>query len=1202
MLSPNSFLRAALLSALAWMPLPTRAVEWSLDASWGGIGQALAPVPTLANSVSAAATQSDGKVIVAGIDNIDVEPRVFLTRFQLDGTVDSTWGNGGIVRADPLTGYGNPMAVAVQSDGKVLLATANAIKPGSNMLRVARFTTDGTPDLTFNTTGAFTMGLDGGRNANTASLALQADGKIVVATSLSSRTQFLGLVRLTTDGQLDSPWGDFAGIVTGDFFPLFPTAVLVQADGKILVAGRVGSSIGLARFHPDGALDSSFGSDGKAVTDVGFVFGSQPSLVPRAIVVRNDGKILVGGSRSNVTHFFLVRFNANGALESPFAFERGGLNFRGEFGSINALALQPDGKIVAAGMISPSASASLRFALFRCSADGVLDPTFDQGGLFARSPGYYGASPNMFLQPDGSVLLPGYASEFVFNRLGLLRVHEGKATDPPIIFSPQSDSAANLSPGPGRLSFALPEAALADSLAMELDDGTTVRTLRFSAAENTEGKHAIVFNDVAPVGGGGGHIISGEPIPEGVYTVRLSYRDTASNPAATAVSQRVAIDHTPPTLDLRERTAEAQGFLGANVHFGILAVDNFDPAPVVTTSKPDGGHFFPGVTTVQVTATDAAGNKAAGQFIVRVVDTIPPTAMAPPGGFTPTVLHTDQGRTASLPSYAGQVVAYDAVGVNRIDQQPEPGQPLGEGPHEVMLIVRDLAGHTATVSFTVTVRVEGTMPVAWSGLPVPGAGTNPRLPAGSRWGTFGIPSITLQGQRVGWLAQVRPATGPAFHGIFLGTPSAPALRLRTGDDVTNADAEIVARTRFGSFREPVFAGEDFAVTATTVGARVGSGIWCGSGDQLREVARTGQIAPGLRSRFTSFPSIAMPAPGIVFFLGALDDATTRDRGLWVWTVDEGTHFILREGAIIPAKLPGDADDTPLTPIFIQSFTALNAVAGSPGQGRYDAVAGSIDVRLRTSNGEAIGTVGTDAVLRLAATAGSGGSATYGWHTPSVPSARGFGMPCSRNGGPGPVAAILTAPPAGRVITDFGFTPSTPILGGTITSEPVAGFDASGLPIVVFVQRGTGTASTAANTLLVTSGDENTPYRSFREIASDRRIAPEGAGAKWRAFTSLSILDGRGPLFTATLAHTTVQVTSASDTGLWATRSNGQLDLLLRHGDSFAGRIVRDFDALGSVAGSPGQRRAWTTGDESGRVIYRVSFTDGTSAIVSTAIP
>src|SRR5260370_6463515 len=161
-------------------------------------------------------------------------------------------------------------------------------------------------------------------------------------------------------------------------------AVGLQADGKILLAG-IADSLStsadciLERYNSDGTPDSSFGIGGTAGTHLGIGYN-----VVTSIAVQGDGKILVAGSSgtypSSLSSFTIVRYNPDGTLDATFNSGIVLTNF-GDIGGagisgINSIALQPDGKIVAAGFFSPTPMTSTEFALARYNPDGTLDTTF----------------------------------------------------------------------------------------------------------------------------------------------------------------------------------------------------------------------------------------------------------------------------------------------------------------------------------------------------------------------------------------------------------------------------------------------------------------------------------------------------------------------------------------------------------------------------------------------------------------------------------------------------------------------------------------------------------------------------------------------------------------------------------------------------------------------------------------------------------
>ncbi|MFP5265581.1 MAG: hypothetical protein ACLGJB_27155 [Blastocatellia bacterium] len=222
------------------------------------------------------------------------------------------------------------------------------------------------------------------------------------------------MARYNSDGSLDSSFGT-GGKVTTDFMgrlnQALAYATLIQNDGKIVAAGRVddvSSNFGMARYNSDGSLDLTFGSGGKVITDFAGLNDEGHGLV-----IQGDGKLVLAGTANdnNVfvdSAFALARYNSDGSLDNSFG---SGGKVITEFGTVfvgaNALLLQSDGKLVAAG------GAGLDFALARYNSDGSLDASFGTGGMirtpFNSSCGRAEALA-VTLQRDGRIVAAGYAS------------------------------------------------------------------------------------------------------------------------------------------------------------------------------------------------------------------------------------------------------------------------------------------------------------------------------------------------------------------------------------------------------------------------------------------------------------------------------------------------------------------------------------------------------------------------------------------------------------------------------------------------------------------------------------------------------------------------------------------------------------------------------------------------------------------------
>jgi uncharacterized delta-60 repeat protein len=349
--------------------------DGTLDTTFGGDGRVTtdfgeAEPVAVAN---AAALQPDGKIIAAGRSGPHGGGSNFaLARYQSDGTLDTTFGGDG--RVTTVEAPGEIFSVAVQPDGKIVAAGG---------LSLARYLPDGTPDTTFGNDGLVsiadlvTIAFD-----EVFAAALQPDGKIVAAGKFfnpSTTQQEFALARYLPDGTLDTPF-DSGGHVTTDVGGSgFASAVALEPDGKIVAAGSIFNvatshlDFALARYLPDGTLDTTFGGDGRVTTDFGV-----PSSA-HALALQADGKIVAVGGAFFV-RFALARYRPDGSLDTTFGDDGlvttdvGGANTS----FADALVIQPlDGRLVVAGSSSVTGQDIFDFALARYDAGlvGVGPPT-----------------------------------------------------------------------------------------------------------------------------------------------------------------------------------------------------------------------------------------------------------------------------------------------------------------------------------------------------------------------------------------------------------------------------------------------------------------------------------------------------------------------------------------------------------------------------------------------------------------------------------------------------------------------------------------------------------------------------------------------------------------------------------------------------------------------------------------------------------
>src|SRR5215213_1161685 len=266
------------------------------------------------------------------------------------GDLDTTFDTDGKVTTTVGNSMSEAFAVALQPDGK-FVAAGYANNASNRDFALVRYEVNGALDVSFGTGGKVTTDTGGADNEILA-VAIQADGKIVAAGySSNGADDDFTLARYNANGTLDSSFGT-GGIVKTNFNNSFDysEAVLIQTDGKIVAAGYSfnGSfyDFALARYNSDGSLDTSFDEDGKVSTSINNFDSAY------AVAIQTDGKIVAAGETGTATNsdFALVRYNADGTLDTSFDTDgkvSTSIGSGNEFAE--ALLIQSSGKIVAAG-------------------------------------------------------------------------------------------------------------------------------------------------------------------------------------------------------------------------------------------------------------------------------------------------------------------------------------------------------------------------------------------------------------------------------------------------------------------------------------------------------------------------------------------------------------------------------------------------------------------------------------------------------------------------------------------------------------------------------------------------------------------------------------------------------------------------------------------------------------------------------------
>lgn len=437
------------LLIVAFLENHLQAAPGDLDPTFGSNGVVIS---SFGSNDSALATsmvlQPDGKIVVGGFAKADfVLETPVVVRYNIDGTPDTSFGDGGCVSTLELTKTNlvrkytstAKTGVALQPDGKIVLGATGWPRPTGlpyvQVYGIFRFGDDGTPDASFDADGYRLMSLGSITSMPFGGLVLQPDGKIV----FTGYSNGMNVVRLQPNGSSDLGFGvggvalAVPDLVSNSYITVSSAAATILApDGTVLVAGTAYHDTNwcavVARLTPFGSLVTSFGSDGKAIA----LLGADSSAA--AVARQADGKIVVGGRFANgaISAILLLRYDYYGNPDTTFG--SNGVVIC-DVGAANegtsAIALQADGKVVVSGSIWNDAQYDS--VLLRFNTDGSLDSGFGSNGVvvteFSPANDYTTA---VAIQPDGKIVTAGYAALNPSNQFVLARYDSGLGPAPEI--------------------------------------------------------------------------------------------------------------------------------------------------------------------------------------------------------------------------------------------------------------------------------------------------------------------------------------------------------------------------------------------------------------------------------------------------------------------------------------------------------------------------------------------------------------------------------------------------------------------------------------------------------------------------------------------------------------------------------------------------------------------------------------------------
>ena len=419
-----------------------------VDVAFGNAGTVVTPVGVGNDVAQAVVIQPDGKIVAAGFGYSGLNNDFAVARYNSDGTLDQSFG-GGSVLVPVGQSEDEAFGIALQPDGRIVLVgqTYDGIRTS---VAVVRLNADGSPDTTFDGDGraVFSPTVS---NALARSVAIQADGRIVLTGVAYNGTNFdIIVIRIEQNGSLDTTFdgnsGSDNGIVTTSVSNGNDQAygIAVRPDGRIVVAGYFAGAVSndtvVMRYLADGRLDSGFGQDGIARHTF-----SQETDEALALTLAPDGRIVIAGCIRNGSpnDFLIARLTANGDRDQSFG--ANGLTivpFSNAPDISLGVALQPDGKIIAAGFGNNGTNND--FGVARVNSNGTLDATFGGDGTVLTAIGSSVDSANaVAVAPDGGIVAVGRTVNTTAD-FGVVRYRSGIATISGRVLSPAGIALRNV--------------------------------------------------------------------------------------------------------------------------------------------------------------------------------------------------------------------------------------------------------------------------------------------------------------------------------------------------------------------------------------------------------------------------------------------------------------------------------------------------------------------------------------------------------------------------------------------------------------------------------------------------------------------------------------------------------------------------------------------------------------------------------------
>jgi uncharacterized delta-60 repeat protein len=391
-----------------------------IDTSFGINGKVITGIGSNNNWAYGIAIQPDGKFIVGGTYVSSNGDNDFaLSRYNIDGSLDITFGTGGRVVTDFLD-YGNNYSyihsVLVLPNGKIIVFGTTGRQGFTPQSAVVRYAGNGSIDTGFGNNGKIVSNLFP-YSINGSKMAVQPDGKLIITSEKiydADPNYYIGVERYTEDGVLDTSFGT-NGVAVAGFGNgrSIASSIVLQPDGKIVVSATYNQSaifnMSITRFNGNGTLDTSFDSDGKVTTS----FGPGTSGESMQAFLKPDGKIIIAGAvyNTNARYFGVVQYNNNGSLDTTFDSDgKAWYAFAGEtdYSSISSVTRQADGKFLVICKPTDYGATTSDFVVRRYNANVTIDTDFGVNGRIQTSLiNGYSEAQSAAVAPNGEIFVAG---------------------------------------------------------------------------------------------------------------------------------------------------------------------------------------------------------------------------------------------------------------------------------------------------------------------------------------------------------------------------------------------------------------------------------------------------------------------------------------------------------------------------------------------------------------------------------------------------------------------------------------------------------------------------------------------------------------------------------------------------------------------------------------------------------------------------